>query len=308
VSTFVITLAAALVVATGRHAQPAAADALPADSASTDSTLAGRVAARIAQLPGAVVGVAYGGVSGPLRLAIARDSAFHAASTMKVPVMIELFRRIDAGALALDQDVLLVNRFGSIVDGSPYALDPAADSDSSLYARVGTRVSVRELIERMIVRSSNLATNALIELAGAGNVAATTRHLGATRTRVLRGVEDGKAFERGLNNATTAGDLSILLRAIEQGRAASPASCRAMLDVLLRQEFNGEIPAGLPPGTRVAHKTGQITATLHDAAIVYPPAHPPYVLVVLTRGIPDEAVARQLIADLSRLVWEDATR
>ena len=125
---------------------------------------------------------------------------------------------------------------------------------------------------------------------------------------VLRGVEDGKAFAAGLNNMTTARDLSVLMKAIETGRAASPASTDSMRAILLRQEFNDEIPAKLPAGTRVAHKTGQITGHLHDAAIIYPRVRGPYVLVVLTRGIEDEKVARSLIADVSLLVYDHATR
>jgi beta-lactamase class A len=165
-------------------------------------------------------------------------------------------------------------------------------------------VSVRELVERMIVRSSNLATNAVIALIGASNADATAHALGARNIRVLRGVEDGKAFEKGMNNTTTARDRGVLLEAIERGTAASRRACDTMLAILSRQEFNDEIPAGLPPGTRVAHKTGSITAVRHDAAIVYPQGKPPYVLVVLTRNIPDERVARVLIADLSRLVYQ----
>jgi len=266
-----------------------------------------QIAARIAAVPGAVAGVAYRPLGPGEPLDVGADAEFHAASTMKVPVMIELFRQADRGALSLDQPVLLVNRFGSIVDGSPYAVSPADDSDSAMYARVGERVPLRELIERMIVRSSNLATNAAIALAGPARVTATARALGASRTKVLRGVEDQKAYDQGLNNTTTAADLATLMAAIATDRAASPAACAQMRDILSRQEFNGEIPAGVPTGTRVAHKTGQITGVLHDAAIVYPPAGEPYVLVVLTRAIPDEAVARALIADVSRLVWESRT-
>jgi beta-lactamase class A len=287
----------------------ALASPAPRDSARlADDSLAARIERRIAEVPGAVVGLAFRDLGGGDRFDRASDSVFHAASTMKVPVMIELVRQAEAGSAALDQRVLLVNQFGSIVDGSPYALDPADDSDSSMYALVGQRVSVRELMTHMITRSSNLATNAVIALVGAARVDSTAHALGAVRTRVLRGVEDQKAFDRGMNNVTTAGDLAALMSAIAADRAASAAGCALMRDVLMQQEFNGEIPAGLPPGTRVAHKTGQITGVLHDAAIVYPPGRAPYVLVVLTRGIPDERVARALIADLSRLVWAHATR
>ena len=276
----------------------------PRDSArAADDSLAARIERRIAELPGAVVGVAYRDLASGDALDVASDSVFHAASTMKVPVMIELVRQAEAGSAALDQRVLLVNQFGSIVDGSAYALDPADDSDSSMYALVGQRVAVRDLMTHMITRSSNLATNAVIALVGAMRVDSTTHALGATRTRVLRGVEDQKAFDRGMNNVTTARDLATLMSAIARDRAASPAGCALMRDVLSRQEFNGEIPAGLPAGTKVAHKTGQITGVLHDAAIIYPATRPPYVLVVLTRGIPDEKEARALIADVSRLVW-----
>jgi beta-lactamase class A len=265
-----------------------------------------RIERRIAQVPGAVVGISFRDFGSAAALDMNADAVFHAASTMKVPVMIELFRRADAGTLPLDRGILLVNSFSSIVDGSPYSLSAGDDSDSSVYARIGTRVPVRELIERMIVRSSNLATNALIELVGGANATATARSLGADSIQVRRGVEDGKAYAAGLNNTTTARDLAALLIAIERGTAAARASCDAMREILLRQELNDEIPAGLPPGTRVAHKTGQITAVLHDAAIVYPATRAPYVLVVLTREIPDEKVARALIADISRLVYQHA--
>ncbi len=267
-------------------------------------SLALRIERRIARVPGAVVGVAFRDLGSDDTLYLRADERFHAASTMKVPVMIELFRRVDAGALGLDQGVLLVNRFASLVDGSPYVLDAGDDSDSSMYRRIGTRVPVRELIDHMITRSSNLATNALIELVGASNSDSAAHALGARDIQVRRGVEDDKAFAAGLNNTTTARDLAVLMAAIDGGRAASRRSCDEMRSILLRQEFIAEIPSGLPAGTPVAHKTGWITGVLHDAAVVYPRGHAPYVLVVLTRGIPQQDVARSLIGDISRLVYQ----
>lgn len=270
--------------------------------------LRNRMIERIERVPGAVVGVMLQEVGGGTMVQVNADTVFHAASTMKLPVLIEYFRAVEDGRLRHAQDLLLINEFKSIVDGSPYGLTAGGDSDSSLYARIGSRVSVHDLAERMITRSSNLATNVLIELLGAPRIDSTAAALGAEPMRVLRGVEDGKAFQQGLNNTTSARDLAALLMAIETGRAASAASCREMVEILARQEHNGEIPAGLPPGTRVAHKTGWITGVLHDAAIVYPPGQRPYVLVVLTRGIPERSVARQLIADLSRMAFEFLTR
>lgn len=271
-------------------------------------TLQSRLEARIRQTAGATVGLSYVDLATGRTVHINADTSFHAASTMKVPVMIELFRQVDRRELSLDQGMLLRNEFRSIVDGTPYSLGAGDDSDSLVYTKVGQQVPIRELLERMIVRSSNLATNALIAIVDAKKADATAKALGAKNIRVLRGVEDGKAYAQGLNNSTTSRDLAALMAAIEQGRAASAASTSLMRDILMRQEFNEEIPAGLPAGTKVAHKTGFITAHRHDAAIVYPPNGTPYVLVVLTRGVRDETQQRELIADLSRIVWENRIR
>lgn len=266
-------------------------------------SLRSRIERRISEVPGATVGIAFRDLAHTDTLFVGADERFHAASTMKVPVMIELFRRVERHKLGLSKKVTLKNEFASIVDGSPYALNAADDSDSLVYSWIGTQVSVHDLLEHMITRSSNLATNTLIALVGASAANATAHALGAKDIQVLRGVEDGKAFAAGMNNMTTARDLATLMTAIETGKAASRSSTDSMRAILLRQEFNDEIPAGLPQGTRVAHKTGQITGHLHDAAIVYPEGRKPYVLVVLTRGIEDEKVARSLIADISRLVY-----
>ena len=273
----------------------------------TDS-LRDRIVERIAASQGATVSVVYVDLQTGGTLSIAADSVFHAASTMKIPVMIEVLRRAQQGAFSLDQGILLINQFRSLADGSLFSLDAKDDGDSTLYSRVGDRVPVREMLRLMIVRSSNLATNQLIELVGPSHVTAGAHALGALRAQVLRGVEDQKAFDAGLINTITAGDLATLLVAIENGRVLSPASSALMRDILLAQEFNEKIPAGLPPGTRVAHKTGEITSVSHDAAIVYPAGRKPYVLVVLTRGISDGKASAALIADISRIVYAHATR
>ena len=277
-------------------------------SAFADDSLTDSIRARISAESGAVVGVSYRDLETGQSVDIAADTVFHAASTMKVPVMIEVLKRAQAGAFNLDQEILLVNQFASLADGSPFSLNAADDGDSVLYGKIGERVTIRELLTRMITRSSNLATNQLIELVGPANVTATARSLGARNVSVLRGVEDQKAFDRGMINTTTSADLAVLLSAIENGEVLSASSSSAMRDILLAQEFNEKIPAGLPPGTKVAHKTGEITAVSHDAAVVYPNGRKPYVLVVLTKGIRDSKASSKLIADISRLVWDHATR
>jgi beta-lactamase class A len=228
----------------------------------------------------------------------------HAASTMKIPVLLELAHRVDAGDLTWTTRLAVRNRFRSVLDGSPYALSPSDDSDSTLYLREGDSVPVHELARLMIVRSSNFATNLLIDRLDPARINARARALGADSIEVRRGVEDQKAYDAGIINSTTARDLAILLRALAAGTSASPASTQVMLEILSAQEFRDGIPAGLPAGVRVANKTGTITGIHHDAAIVFPTGRSPYVLVILTRGFADEAAADRYIAQESREVWE----
>jgi beta-lactamase class A len=300
VSSVYVALAALLIVGTSARTQVAKSEPVPPDG------LRDSILARIARSRGVTVGIVYRDLETHDSLTINADTAFHAASTMKIPVMIEVLRRSQEGGFALDQPVLLINEFASIADGSTFSLDPKEDDDTTLYQRLGQRIPVRELMQRMITRSSNLATNELIALVGAARVTQTAHRLGAAHMQVLRGVEDQTAFDRGIINTTTARDLAVLLAAIEDGRVLSRASSALMREILLAQEFNSKIPAGLPPGTPVAHKTGEITAVSHDAAIVYPKGRRPYVLVVLTRGLRDGAESSALIADLARLVHAHA--
>lgn len=280
----------------------AAAGATPVRGQTLDS-LGAAIERRIVRTPARAVGVYFRDLGTGDTLLVNANVRFHAASTMKVPVMIQLFRDRDAGALSLDDSIPVTNTFRSIVDSSPYQLDKADDSDSTLYGLVGRRRSIRQLIELMETVSSNLATNLLIDRVGAPRANATAHALGADSILVLRGVEDDKAYRAGMNNTTTARDLGVLFTALAQYRAASPAACREMLDILGRQHFTEGIPAGLPPGTRVAHKTGWVGGVVyHDAGIVYPAHGSPYVLVVLTGGIQEDSAAHHLVADLSRMV------
>ncbi|MGE5815632.1 MAG: serine hydrolase [Acidobacteriota bacterium] len=251
---------------------------------------------------GAEVSVAMRSLDGKAELLIDADKPYHAASTMKVPVMIELFRQAEEGKLSLNDPLPVKNEFHSIVDGSVYQLSVGDDSDAEVYKAIGGTLTLRQLCEAMITVSSNFATNLLIEKLGVEKIRQTVSRLGADGMQVLRGVEDQKAFDKGLNNTTTARALLVLLTKIATGQAVSAKADAEMAEVLKRQKFNDAIPAGLPPGTPVGHKTGTITKIHHDAAIVYAPT--PYVLVVLVRGIQDEKQSGSLIAQLSRTVWQ----
>jgi len=229
---------------------------------------------------------------------------FHAASTMKTPVMIELFRQARRGTLNLDDPVLVENEFKSIVDGSSYSMDLAEDSDDSVYQLIGQKVTLRFLIYEMITVSSNLAANIAIQIADPKKVTETMRSLGADSIEVLRGVEDLKAFEAGLNNRTTARDLMMIFKALAEANSVEESDRQAMIGILSDQKFNDLIPAGLPPKTRVAHKTGSISGVQHDSGIVFLPDGKRYILVVLSKDLQDAKEGKKAIADVSRIIYD----
>lgn len=232
------------------------------------------------------------------------DALYYAASTMKVAVMLAAFRRHESDGLDLDQRVRVVNRFPSAYDGAPFSVDRADDNDDAVWAALDTEVPLRWLIERMIVRSSNFATNLVFGAVGAEAVAEAVRVAGATRMRVQRGIEDTRARTHDLNNEVTAADLARLMGGLALGTVASAASCAEMLRILYAQEWAEKIRAALPPGTRVANKDGWVGDINHDAALVSPADAPPYLLVVCTEGYDDpegKAVCRRVAA----ASWQD---
>jgi beta-lactamase class A len=306
-------LITALAVSGAVAACGSAGDGEPSDAGAGGPERAARsdVEARIQeaiQESGAEVGLFYRALDGSDSILVNPDLRMHAASTMKVPVMIQLFLDRDDGMLSLDDSIPVDPTFNSIVDGSPFELSVDSDSEEALYSRIGAMASLRELNELMITVSSNFATNLLIEHVDARRVNSTMRELGADSIQVLRGVEDLKAFEAGLSNTTTARDLAVIMFALGNRSVGGTESAAEMLEVLKRQQFREKIPAGLPPGIQVAHKTGNITAISHDAAIVYPPRVEPYVLVVMIRGLEDEDRSASLAADLSGLIYGYHTR
>ncbi len=234
------------------------------------------------------------------------DRAFYAASTMKVCVMMEVFHQAQQGVLSLDEPIPVLNVFPSLADGSLYSLDPADDSEKTLYDAIGTSVRVRELVARMITVSSNLATNVLVARTSARRTSDFMRRLGAPDLRVLRGVEDKAAYQLGLNNSATArGFLQILMKLARHDVVSLEAS-EDMIGLLALQQLNEMIPAQLPSDTRVAHKTGWMEGHFHDVGIVYPDGRGPFVLAILTRGHAqsDPAPAHAFIASLARIIFE----
>ena len=234
------------------------------------------------------------------------DQAFHPASTFKVHVMMEVFRQAQEEKFSLGDELRIINAFTSIADGSKYSLDVKDDSEITLYSRLGENESIIELTRLMIVRSSNLATNILIEKVGTQGVNAFIHKLGIEGVSVLRGVEDNAAFRLGINNSATARGLTQTMKLIAEGKVVSKPTSEKMIEIMLKQEFNESIPALLPKSVRVAHKTGWTGDVYHDTGIVFPENRKPYALSIMTRGFAEdnEKAAHECMASISKMIYE----
>ena len=237
------------------------------------------------------------------------DQWFHAASTIKVPVLLGVFRAVEDGRLTLMARVHVRNLFTSAAeDGSTFRVAANRDANAEVPRNIGKTMRVEDLALHMITTSSNLATNLLVDAVGVEAIADTLRKLKLDKgVRFRRGVEDDAAHAAGINNECTADGMLEVLRTIEERKAFSKESSQQMLDILHRQQFRSAIPGRLPGDVRVANKTGEISTVAHDAGIVYPPDRKPYALVVLTEweasrtGGRSDTIARISLAVFRRL-------
>jgi beta-lactamase class A len=264
----------------------------------------------IAQFEGKTISVAVDDFETGKTIFVHADVMMHPASTMKVPVMMEVFRQAEAGLLSLDEPLKIFNSFKSIVDGSEFSLDETDDSDKTLYARIGESESIRELNRLMIVRSSNLATNLLMERVACARVDAFIKELGIADMTVIRGLEDKKAYRLNMNNAASTRSSTQMMKLIAEGKVVSRKVCDAMIDVMFGQEFNESIPALLPADVKVAHKTGWTGEHYHDIGIVFAPNRKPYVISLFTHGFPedDENQAHDCMAEMSRMIYVELVK
>lgn len=252
----------------------------------------------------ATVSVWLGGVDGRCWFGREVELVHAAASTMKVALVVAVSRAADAGVLDLDEEVVVRPTLDSRVPGLTYDITQDYDNDDQPWERVGDRVSLGWLAERAIVRSSNLATNLLIDRIGVDAVNAVYGDVGAKAARLERGIQDEPASAAGLTNQVTAADLAAVLGALARREIATPDSCERIEELLARCEHNAAAAAGLPAGTYFAHKTGWFEGVAHDVGIVRPVGEPPVVLAILTGAELDEAAADRLVADVAALCWE----
>jgi beta-lactamase class A len=235
------------------------------------------------------------------------DRWFHAASTIKVAVLLAVARAVEAGRIAFDSRIHVRNRFLSVADGNAFRVVAARDSNAEVFAAIGRTMSVADLSRHMIVTSSNLATNLLVDAVGLDWARATLDELGLEGVLLARGVEDDSAFRAGISNLATANGLVGLFRAIYEAKGVTEASSQAMMEILFQQAFKTGIPAGLPAAVRgharFAHKTGEISTAAHDAGLVFLPNRKPYAIAILTEWEPDTPGRQAAIKKLSRMVY-----
>ena len=235
------------------------------------------------------------------------DRWFHSASTIKVAVLLALFGAIDGGRFTLDSRLHVRNRFLSLVDGTPFRVAAGRDADKDVHAAIGRTMRIGDLARHMIVTSSNLATNLLVDLIKVDQAQEMLARHGIRGVELARGVEDDKAFDANFNNRVTANGLVALFRVIYERRGVLPDSAREMLDILFQQEFRSGIPAGLPPAVRsearIANKTGEISVAAHDAGLVFLADRKPYVLAVLTEPEPNTDRRMERIARVSTAIY-----
>ncbi len=248
--------------------------------------------------------IAYKDINHPeQQILINVDERFHAASTMKTPVLIELYKRAENTDLDLHDSILIKTEFKSIVDGSPFSMEVSEDSEKDLYRNLNKNTTFYNLAYEMITRSSNLATNILIDYLNAEQVTSTMRDLGADSINVLRGVEDLKAYRQGLSNTTTAKDLLVIFEHLSSDTLISEEANKEMLDILKDQVYNDMISAKVPEGTVVAHKTGWITNVHHDSGIVYTSKDEGYILIFLSKNAQDREAVLEAAANISEMIY-----
>lgn len=234
---------------------------------------------------------------------INENEVFHAASTMKTPVMIEFFKKINEGKISSGDSLLINNEFSSIVDGSKFELSSFDDSDEDIYKNLGKYISTDKLVYDMITRSSNFGTNLLIDYLNAEDVNNTMKNIGAKNMKVLRGVGDLKAFDLGLSNTTTAADLLIIYEKLAMGEIVNNESSNKMIRILKDQVYNDIIPKYLPEKVEVAHKTGWISGVRHDSGIVYVGNNEKYILVLLSKNLEDDIEGADFLAKISLEIY-----
>lgn len=251
---------------------------------------------RIAAASSGVLGI-YARTLGPqAAISLRADEIFPTASISKLVVLLTLYRRAEREPALLDRIVVL--RRSDFVPGSE-VLDGYA---------IGSSITVRRLAAAMIEQSDNSASNVLIDLLGFATLQRTIAAVGMRHTRLVRHFADLRAIARHNENVTTPRDMGTLVYAIERGAhegittVATPASCRAMIELMLRGDGRDKIAMGLPRARTLANKVGEMDNVRNDVGVVDPRGEAPYVLAVLAKELDDFSLGNLAIRRVAAAV------
>ena len=266
------------------------------------STLAKELDRLAAERKAKTIAVAVHDLETDFRFSLRGDRWFHAASTIKVAVLLAVFRAADGGRLRLNDSLHVRNRFFSAAGGTVFHVAADRDATPELYQSIGRTAKISVLARAMISGSSNLATNLLLDFLSVECARTALRDARVEGVELRRGVEDHAAHEQGINNQATADGLLSLLSAIRSDYLSNESK-QQVIRILLEQRFNSMIPAGLPSHAMVAHKTGEISTVSHDIGIVYLPEREPYITAILTEFDPDQEGRREAVAAISKAIY-----
>lgn len=213
------------------------------------------------------------------------EEPFEAASVIKLPILVEVFRQLEAGE-AREDEVFAVREE-----------DKLPSCGALNYLHTGLEVTLLDLAVLMIILSDNTATNLLIRRLGMEKINAAIQGMGMTVTRLRRRLFDSEAAARGVKNTISPVEIGRLLAALYRGEVVSPAASERMVQILSDQRLNGKIPFWLDGRVKCAHKTGEDSGITHDVAIVWAPR--PFVLCVCGDPV-DPPALNGLMADIAR--------
>jgi beta-lactamase class A len=252
---------------------------------------------QLIQQTGAQVAVAFRSLNGSQELFIRADEPFPAApATIQVPIMIELYREAQAGALHLSDAVTVHNSFHSLVDGVTYQLDSKTDPDPELYKSIGKPVTLQDLCERMVAGNSSLAADLLIEKLGVNQIRQRIDALHANGMELFRGVEPSRPSDLKAENETSARAMLELLWTLAKGQEANDDSSKEMVGMIARAALHHAPTAGMPSDPR-ASQSVRLAGTGQQAMIVQR-AHP-FVIVILVRGVTNPETSAELMAQIT---------
>jgi beta-lactamase class A len=267
------------------------------------STLGKELERLAAERKAKAIAVAVHDLETDFRFSLRGDRWFHAASTVKVAVLLAVFRAADEGRLRLNDSLHVRNRFFSAAGGTVFHVTADRDATPELHQSIGRTAKISVLAHAMISRSSNLATNLLLDFLSVEYARTVLQDARVESVELRRGVEDHAAYEQGINNQATADGLLSLLSAIRSDFLSNDSK-QQVIRILLEQRFNSMIPAGLPSHAMVAHKTGEISTVSHDIGIVYLPEREPYITAILTEFDPDQQGRREAVAAISKAIYQ----